>query len=256
MIVVSLPGSSQDGNIHKLNYLNMKKAVLLSLVLVLLAGMSCFASSSSEDRETRDLNGFSKVNFGISGNLYINIGSEFKVVLEGDASDLREVITEVRGGKLIIKRDNWRFRMNEKVTVYITMPELDGLGVSGSGKAEVRDALKGSDLNLGVSGSGKILTGNIEIDRLDCGISGSGNIELGGNGHVSRADISISGSGNFSDDVVEIGDADISISGSGNCTCNVSGSLKAGVSGSGNITYSGNPRIDAHVSGSGKVRSR
>ncbi|HKK40952.1 MAG TPA: head GIN domain-containing protein, partial [Bacteroidales bacterium] len=183
----------------------MKKAVFLSLVFVLLAGTSSFASKTSDDRETRDLSGFSSVNFGISGNLYINIGSEFKVVLEGDRSDLKEVITEVRGGKLIIKRDNWRFRMNEKVTVYITMPELDGLGVSGSGKAEVRDGLKGNDLNLGVSGSGKILTGDLNLDRLDCGISGSGNIELGGSGNVSRAEISISGSGNFRGDVVEIG---------------------------------------------------
>jgi hypothetical protein len=234
----------------------MKKAVLLSLVIVFLAGTSLYSGKSSDDRETRDLSGFTKVSFGISGNLYINIGSEYKVVLEGDRSDLREVITEVRGGRLVIKRDNWRFRMNEKVTVYITMPELDGLGVSGSGKAEVKDALKGSDLDLNVSGSGRILTGDLNIDRLDCGISGSGNIELEGDGNVSRADISISGSGNFTGEIVSIDDADISISGSGNCSCNVKDALKAGVSGSGNITYSGNPRIDARVSGSGKVRSR
>ncbi len=234
----------------------MKKAVLLSLVIVLLAGTSLYAGRLSGDRETRDLSGFTKISFGISGNLYINIGSEFKVVLEGDRSDLREVITEVRGDRLVIKRDKWRFRMNEKVTVYITLPELDALGVSGSGKAEVRDALKGNDLNFSVSGSGRILTGDLDIDRLGCGISGSGNIYLGGDGNVSRADISISGSGNFAGGMVKIDDADISISGSGNCACNVTSSLKAGVSGSGNVTYSGNPKIDARVSGSGKVRSR
>jgi hypothetical protein len=234
----------------------MKKTVLLSLVIVLLAGTSSYAGRSSDERETRDLSGFTKISFGISGNLYINIGSEYKVVLEGDRSDLREVITEVRGGRLVIKRDNWRFRMNDKVTVYVTLPELTAVGVSGSGTAEIRDALKGGDLDLSVSGSGKILTGDLNIDRLDCGISGSGNIELGGGGSVSEADISISGSGNFAGEVVKIDDADISISGSGNCSCNVTSTLKAGVSGSGHVTYSGNPRVDARVSGSGRVRSK
>ena len=37
------------------------------------------------------------------------------------------------------------------------MPELNGLGVSGSGKAEIKDAVKTDDLNLSVSGSGKII---------------------------------------------------------------------------------------------------
>ena len=37
---------------------------------------------------------------------------------------------------------NWRMNMNERVTVYITMPELNALGVSGSGKAEIKDAVK------------------------------------------------------------------------------------------------------------------
>ena len=43
-----------------------------------------------------------------------------------------------------------------KLHVYITMPELNGLGVSGSGKAEIKDAVKAEDLDLSVSGSGKL----------------------------------------------------------------------------------------------------
>ncbi len=40
-----------------------------------------------------------KVSFGVAGNLYINIGPEFKVVLEGEKKDLDDIITEVSGGK-------------------------------------------------------------------------------------------------------------------------------------------------------------
>ena len=48
--------------------------------------------------------------------MYISIGTEFKVVLEGTQSFLDEIVTEVSGGRLTVKMDNWRFNQNEKVT--------------------------------------------------------------------------------------------------------------------------------------------
>lgn len=239
----------------------MKRRIILSLIILAIAVSESFASAQSVEKETRDVSEFTKVSFGVSGNLYINIGSAFKVVLEGEKRYVEDIITEVSGGKLVIKRENWRMNnwrmnMNEKVTVYITMPELKCLGVSGSGNAEIKDAIKTDDLNLSVSGSGKLYSTDITVSNLSCSISGSGNIILGGSGSSSRADISVSGSGNYNGETLKIGSAEIHISGSGNCRCNVTESLRASVSGSGNVTYEGNPRLDAHVSGSGKVRSK
>ena len=237
----------------------MKRGFFLSALILAVIVSAGFASNQSDVKETRNVSGFTKVNFGVAGNLYINIGPEFKVVLEGEKKYIDDVITEVSGGKLVIKNENWKinnWRMNEKVNVYITMPELAGLGVSGSGKAEVKDAIKTSDLGLSVSGSGKIYISDITVSNLSCGISGSGDIILSGSGSCSKADISISGSGNYDGLPLKIGTAEIHISGSGNCSCNVTESLRASVSGSGNVTYDGSPKIDAHVSGSGKVRSR
>jgi Putative auto-transporter adhesin, head GIN domain len=234
----------------------MKRGIILSAVILAMAVLSGFAKGQSGVKETRDVKDFTKVSFGVAGNLYINIGPEFKVVLEGEKKDLEDIITEVSGGRLVIKKDNWRFNMNEKITAYVTMPELRALGVSGSGKAEIKDAVKGDQLDLNVSGSGKIYTNEVSVSELGCSISGSGNIVAGGNGTADKADISISGSGNYNGESFKIGSAEIHISGSGNCNCNVTESLRASVSGSGDITYDGNPRVDAHVSGSGKVRSK
>jgi len=234
----------------------MKKAVFLTSFFITMALCTSFSSGQAVVKETRNLTGFTKVNFGVAGELFIKFGPQFQVVLEGNKNYLDEIITEVSGGRLVIKKENWRIGMNERVTVYITMPEIKGLGVSGSGKAEIEDALKSEALDLSVSGSGKLLTADLNVTDLNCGISGSGNINLGGNGNVSKADISISGSGNFFGDSVKIEDLHISVSGSGNCSCNVTGSLDASISGSGNVTYSGSPRLNARVSGSGHVRSR
>lgn len=232
----------------------MKKNFILS-ALIALTITSVSALGQSVVKENRDVDGFTKVSFGLSGNLYINIGPEFKVVLEGDKDDLEDIITDVSGGRLVIKKENWRFNLNEKVTINITMPEIEGLGVSGSGRAEIRDAVKTNDLNLSVSGSGKLYTADIQVSNLDCSISGSGNINVGG-GSIGECNLSISGSGNYTGESAKISDADISISGSGNCTCYVTETLKGGISGSGNVSYLGDPRIDVRISGSGKVRSR
>lgn len=231
----------------------MKRVIIVSaffMAIIASAGISY-----GQVKETRDLKGFTKIGFGVAGNLYVNIGPEFKVVLEGEKKYLDEIITEVSGGKLIIKKENWKFNFNEKVDVWVTLPELEGLGVSGSGKAEIKDALKTGDLDLSVSGSGKLYTSELNVSSLDCSISGSGDIIVG-NGSTGKAGISVSGSGNYMGGSLKIDKADIHISGSGNCECNVSGSLMASVSGSGNVTYEGNPKVDAHVSGSGKVRSK
>jgi hypothetical protein len=233
----------------------MKKGIFILMFITAAAFASAASKGSETVKETRNLSGFTKVGFGVAGDIFINIGPEFKVVLEGDKSLLADIKTEVSGSKLIIKKDSWHTFDNGKVTVWITMPALEGLGVSGSGKAEIRDAIKANDLDLSVSGSGRISTSDLTLGRMDVSISGSGDIYTGG-GDVKKADISISGSGNYSGETLRIAEADFSISGSGGAKCNVTDNLEAHVSGSGSVIYSGSPKVDARVSGSGRVRSR
>ena len=204
----------------------MKRVIYLSVFVAVINLATTNLFGQSAEKETRNVSGFTEIGFGIAGNLYINIGPEFKVILEGEKKVLEDIITEVSGRRLLIKKENWRLNMNEKVNVYITMPEIKGLSVSGSGKAEIKDAVKTENLNLSVSGSGKLYTNDMMVSNLDCRISGSGGIILGGTGNATKADISISGSGNFSGEPVKIGSAEIHISGSGNCDCNVTESTQ------------------------------
>lgn len=231
----------------------MKKvSVLLFALFVSLS----LISAQENSRETRKHSNFSKVSFGISGDLRINLGNSFSVELEGSPDDIDAIITEVSGDRLIIKHENWRFNIRDKVNINITMPAIEGLSVSGSGRAEISDDLANADeLSLGVSGSGNIHTGSIEVDEFEATISGSGNIFIEGGGLADRGDISISGSGGYEGSEFEIDNLTISVSGSGNCLCKAGDALKASISGSGNVSYKGEPRIEARVSGSGKVRS-
>ncbi|HPM89125.1 MAG TPA: head GIN domain-containing protein [Bacteroidales bacterium] len=229
----------------------MKRFTALFVLAIIVTGFA-----SGQQRETRNLRGFDRVSFGIAGNLIIKFGPEFNVVLEGNQRDLEEVVTEISGDKLIIKQESWRFRSEDKVMVTITMPEITGLSVSGSGNAEITDDINDADdLDLSVSGSGKIITAGIVVDEFNCSISGSGDVIIGSGGEADRGEISISGSGGYRGEDFEIDHLAVRVSGSGSCFCKAGDSLQASISGSGNVTYKGDPRIDARVSGSGKVRS-
>jgi hypothetical protein len=234
----------------------MKKSIYSAVFLIVIIFATGFISGQS--KETRDVGGFTKVSFGVAGELFIKIGPEYHLTIEGSKRALDEIETVVSGDRLVIKKENWRFSFNDddRVTINLSMPEIEGLGVSGSGKAQIMDKIEADHLNLSVSGSGKLITEELNADELDCGISGSGDIIMNSGGSVDKGDISISGSGSFSGEGVEIDHLNVSISGSGNCHCRAGDSLEAHVSGSGNITYIGNPKVNARVSGSGHVRSK
>lgn len=234
----------------------MKKLMFISIFVAALVMSASNATGQTTEKETRNVSGFTEIGFGIAGNLTVKIGSEFSVVLEGDKKYLPEVETVIRNNKLVIRNLNNHFFNNEKANVYITIPELKGLSVSGSGNAQVESAINTKSLGLSVSGSGKLFTSDIVAGSLNCSVSGSGDILVKGKGEIENGDISISGSGNISGEGIRFKSLQAGISGSGNCLVNVTESLKASVSGSGNVNYLGNPRVDARVSGSGHVRSR
>jgi hypothetical protein len=233
----------------------MKKLIIPAAIFILALLSTGF--SSAQSTETRNVSGFTKVSFGVAGDLNIRIGNDFKLVMEGDKDILKDIETDVSNGRLIIRKDNWHLNFNnERVTINLTMPEIEGVGVSGSGKAQLLDPVEADDLDLNVSGSGKIMTSKLSVDHFECGISGSGDVILGSEGSIDNGSISISGSGGFSGESIEIDHLTVHVSGSGSCRCKAGDTLEARISGSGNVYYSGNPKIDARVSGSGHVRSR
>jgi len=233
----------------------MKRVIKFCVFVAVLFLVTIYSSGQSVVKETRDVSGFTGVNFGIAGNLFVKIGSGFQVTIEGDSKYIRDVESIVKNGKLVIRRDNFGIFNNERANVYVTMPEIKSLGLSGSGQATVEGTVKTDMIDLSVSGSGKITIPEVILGEMSCSISGSGDIHLEG-GEVGKADLSISGSGSYAGDKVVIKDFQAGISGSGSCSCNVSESLNATISGSGNVIYSGNPRMNVRASGSGHVRSR
>lgn len=243
----------------------MKNSKLTSIILAVLfitTASNCNTYSAENDnsgsqenkKEVRNVDKFSAIGLSVSADVYVTQGTPQRVEIEGAASDLEKIVTEVDGSKLKIKTQPGSWHVG-KVKVYITVENINSLSVSGSGSLYVEKSLETSELNLSVSGSGSVDIKNLKANSIESAISGSGEIRLSGSGKtVDSHRIAISGSGDLFAESLETRDAEVHVSGSGECKLFVSGKLQASVSGSGDVYYKGEAVVKAHVSGSGKVR--
>lgn len=267
----------------------MKKLIFLSLFFLSVTLVF------GQGRETRSVGNFTKIAFRLPGKLYLKQGSPQKVELDGDKDVLKEIETDVEGTRLVIEKenDNWNWKNDgaKEIKVYVTVPNIEEVSVSGSGDVIGESKITTNDLELKVSGSGNL---KLDIDAsgdVEGDVSGSGDMELSGKcksfeSHVSgsgkvdmamtiqqKADLSVSGSGEIkakgSASDVEAGISgsgkilaadlqtnrcEVKISGSGDVEISVKEELDANISGSGKVRYKGDPaKVNSNASGSGKV---
>ncbi len=236
----------------------MQKHLSFISGLLIILTSSCMPSITGNGdviTQTREATNFTKVNLNIAGDVSITKADNFSVKIEGESNILELLKTEVINDMLVIEFDEWGIRNFKSLKIYVTMPSLNGVHVSGSGKIESSSAFSAVDFDMSLSGSGDIVLKSLDVNNVDARISGSGNIHLENNTPADYFDMKISGSGDLHAQNFQTKNFAGFISGSGNCRVNVSETLEAKVSGSGDIHYTGNPEVNASVSGSGKVRA-
>ncbi len=237
----------------------MKKLFVLTSILF-IASVSLSAqrwwkterASGPVTKKTIELDRFDGVGLSFSGDVYIRQGNTQKVEVEMQESLFQYLNTDIRNGYWNIKFDR-NVRTRECMKVYITVPDLNQVAVSGSGNIRGESAFQNlGDFKASISGSGNISM-DIEAKDVSAGISGSGDIEL--SGQAQSVDIRISGSGDVTCHQMVATNGSVSISGSGDVTIHATEKLTVRTSGSGDVAYKGKPSLSARSSGSGDVEA-
>jgi len=204
-------------------------------------------------RKTLNLADFEGFSLTFSGNVFVRQGNEQKIEVES-----HENLISLLSKEVVDKHWKLRFTENvgryDKFNVYITVPKLNAVKLSGSGDIKGETPFKNlSNLALGLSGSGNL---NLDFDatEVEAKISGSGDMNL--KGSAKSINIGISGSGDISAMGVQVEAATVQISGSGNASIHSTENLEVRISGSGDVYYKGRPRMSSKVSGSGDVVSK
>lgn len=136
--------------------------------------------------------------------------------------------------------------------IVVRSPDLQKINISGSGSISAEDTMELHDLNIDISGSGKVKMNYVKAKNIEANMRGSGKIILGGSAQSLNANLA--GSGKIITHKLNVDRAEVNVSGSGTASVWVSDSLTANIAGSGNLYYVSSPRtINQAIAGSGKI---
>ncbi len=184
--------------------------------------------------ELRDTDNFTAVSVSGNTELYIRRGEELKVELRGYSNLMNYYSTRVGNGVLKLGyRDNVKVR-NDNMKVYLTMPTLTGLEVSGVADVEIEGAFP-------------------HVPEFHTTISGDADVDFEGTGSTDKFQLTISGSAEIEAFQLVANDVKVKISGSATGKVYAQNHLDVDISGSATLYYKGNPEIKTNISGEGKL---
>ncbi|MEO6134504.1 MAG: head GIN domain-containing protein [Ginsengibacter sp.] len=216
----------------------MKNYFVLGMVSICLLMVSCnkdsVKGSGSIITEPRSVVDFYNVSVSGSTNVFITQGNSFDVKVKAYENIIPFMETKVQDGTLFIGFKSNANVSNDNSEVYITMPSLNSLAVSGSGNIDSKGSFLGSgNFKSTISGSGNIVIQGATANNYQINISGSGSVKSFG--MVSKQAV-------------------VSIIGSGNAELTVLQDLNATIDGSGNVYYKGaTATVTSKITGSGQV---
>jgi hypothetical protein len=183
--------------------------------------------------ETRDVKDFNRIKSTGSFDIYVEVGKDYSLEITFDDNLIDLVSTEVRGKTLYLDTEE-SFRSRRSCKINITVPDLELVKLSGSGDIEVV---------------------NLDCEKFEYTISGSG--DLIASGKVDELEVRVSGSGDIDTRELIAKVVYASVSGSGDIKLYAEETFEGRISGSGDIDYYGDPEnVSTSVSGSGDISKR
>lgn len=239
----------------------MNKSILLVTALLFASvshaqwwGGKKIKGNGNVTTETRNTGDYDGIKCAGSMDYILVAGTEGKIKLEGESNLLEHIVTEIKGGNLIVKVEkgvNLSPSWNKTIKITIPFKDINNVSLAGSGDLWNEDKISASNLDVSLAGSGDVIL-NVDASSVEGSLAGSGDITLKGN--TESLSVKLSGSGDIHGFGLQSNHTVASIAGSGDIEVVSNKSLKARVSGSGDIEYKGNPdKEDTKVSGSGSI---
>lgn len=234
----------------------MKKSILFLAFLAcsFIVNAQKIKGNGNMTTITRSTSDYDGIKCAGSFDYILVAGTEGNITLEGEENLLEYIVTEVKGGNLIVKTENnVNLRTSKGKTIKITIPfkDINNVSLAGSGDLWNEDKITSTNLDVALAGSGDVVL-NVEASSIVGKLAGSGDLTLKGN--TNELEAKVSGSGDFHGFNLQSNHTNVAVAGSGDAEVVSNISLKARVAGSGDIEYRGNPKTeDTKVAGSGSI---
>lgn len=240
----------------------MRRAMAFGLMAAATVALTACNHANGEDagpnvsRNFR-VSGFNSVEVAGPYEVQVRTGSAPSVSANGPQKMIDHLVVEVKGGKLMIHPEQQRgmfhfgWHFNGKVHVDVTVPELAGATIAGSGDIHVNE-VKGSAFEGAVAGSGSLGLDAVDVQTLKLSIAGSGDVKAA-SGRAQNVKYEIGGSGDIDAKGVQAQTADVSIAGSGSVAAHATGTADVSIMGSGDVDMTGGAKCTISKEGSGTV---
>lgn len=268
--------------------MNTKNIIKHAVLLVITIGFmscrgfiwNCIDGNGTIEGEYRNLSGFNGIKVTGNFDVHVTQGDDYEVFIETDENLFSFIETDIKSNKLRLKTmDNRCLDPSRNIDVYVTLPEIRELKLTGSGYIDC-DSINTLDLDVILTGSGDISLGqgagfiiaddlkinntgsgeiyiDVDADYIDADIAGSGEIELEGSAYETN--FVINGSGDIDAYELFVNLCEVKISGSGSAKVNVRDRLDIKITGSGDVYYIGDVDVDdvsINITGSGSVKDK
>jgi len=236
----------------------MKQAFVFIIGLFISLSVSAQKQVDDANAEIRNVSGFHAIKVSNGITVYLTQSNTEAVAVSANETEYRNRIrTVVENGVLKIYFDNedwkvWKNFGNKKLRAYVSVKNLDRIGISSGASIKVEGVVKTNKLSIDAS-SGATLNGTIEADDMSVDLSSGSVVTVSG---AVSGKLKVDGSSGSTfrgyDLKAENCDADMS-SGAG-MQVTVIKELSADASSGGYIHYKGSGLIrDVHTSSGGSV---
>lgn len=232
-----------------------KTALGLGLVLTALLPGACghARGSGTQVTQPRAVVPFDRIAVSGTMDLRLEVGGVPKVEVIGEDNIVSAVETTVQNGTLRVRVPKGVVQA-ERITVVVVTPDLRQIRAAVTESIHID--LQGApldDLDVGLSGVGKLALGGLVADRITASLSGTGKMNL--TGTADRLDFVLSGMGKGDFEHLCVQSARVRVNGMGQVTVNAAKTLQATVWGVGRVEYYGTPDLSPVLRGGGSIRS-
>jgi Putative auto-transporter adhesin, head GIN domain len=222
----------------------------VALLLSACANFSLLQGSGKIVRESRAVSDFTAVEICCGMQLTLTQGEPTSVEIEGDDNILPEIETLVAGDRLTVQfRQRIGLWTNTRtpIQVYVTMPTISGVEVSGGG-ALTASTIQSDAFQLTLSGGSHADIDELQVTELRADLSGGAHATIMA-GTVPTQLIDASGGSHYLAEELQSAQANLDISGGSEARIWASDSLVVDASGGSEVAYYGRPNVEQDVSG-------
>ena len=191
-----------------------------------------------QNRETRKLDSFDKLDVFGNINVEMRQGNEESVVIKAKNVDLSEIKTEVKDKLLKIHMSSNLFEDDANVEVILTYKEIREIFSNASADILVKDKIMGDKLFIDATSGGRIKL-NVELNAIELKAYQGAQIDISGKSRIQESYINtggiLSGSNFESDEVF------IKMNTGGKAEIIVNKVLNANINTGADLSYYGNP---------------